>query len=77
MANPDLCAALGMSDTELSKLLMDARTLTPLDRLSYSEAEAVFAKLAELGYVIKAPAAMPFSRIDPTGAFGSSGIGRG
>ncbi|WP_164940528.1 hypothetical protein [Bradyrhizobium zhanjiangense] len=44
-----------LSETELHKLILDMRNLTALGRLSLGEVEEAFARLAELGYVIKAP----------------------
>ena len=46
-----------MTDNELSALIQDLQTHTPLQRVNIVEARAIFARLDELGYVVAKPAA--------------------
>jgi hypothetical protein len=44
-----------MPEAELNALVRELHRTTPLGRLALDEADAVFAKLTELGYVITKP----------------------
>lgn len=45
-----------MTDADLNTLVLELLRTTPLGRVNHSEAHAVFARVAELGYAITAPA---------------------
>lgn len=45
-----------MTDAELVSLILTLQSSTPLSRVNLAEAKVIFAKLAELGYVLAKPA---------------------
>jgi hypothetical protein len=46
-----------MSEADIDTLILKLQTHTPIGRLSHAEVRAALINLAELGYVITAPAA--------------------
>ena len=53
-----------MTEVELDTLILELQSTTPLSRVNHSEAHVIFARAAELGYKLTAPAAPIGERAD-------------